>query len=215
MSATMSGRPSASGTKLGKPATARSKDAFLGAMRCFFADIQEWEWIPRRFDSFRTFATPRSIKALIGPAPRIIADDLWAKLLWAGLNLTLADLPGHGGTTTGHRHPTGSIRRSGGYYPLEMLQALSIVWLFAGLRSDEIVRLRVGCVRKEPSIGQQATQCWMLDVPVHKTGTEFAKPIDTIVGEAITVWEQLRPVQPGPFDHRESIVQRSRTDGVV
>jgi integrase len=188
------------GTKLGKPATARSKDAFLGAMRCFFADIQEWEWIPRRFDPFRAFATPRSIKALIGPAPRIIADDLWAKLLWAGLNLTLADLPGHGGTTTGHRHPTGSTRRSGGYYPLEMLQALSIVWLFAGLRSDEIVRLRVGCVRKEPSIGQQAAQCWMLDVPVHKTGTAFAKPIDTIVGEAITVWEQLRPVQPAALD---------------
>jgi integrase len=174
--------------------------AFLGAMRCFFADIQEWEWIPRRFDPFRAFATPRSIKALIGPAPRIIADDLWAKLLWAGLNLTLEDLPGHGGTTTGHRHLTGSIRRSGGYYPLEMLQALSIVWLFAGLRSDEIVRLRVGCVRKEPSIGQQATQCWMLDVPVHKTGTAFAKPIDSIVGEAITVWEQLRPVQPAALD---------------
>ena len=188
------------GTRLGKPATARSKNAFLGAMRCFFADIQEWEWIPRRFDPLRAFATPRSIKALIGPAPRIIADDLWAKLLWAGLNLTLADLPGHGGTTTGHRHPTGSTRRSGGYYPLEMLQALSIVWLFAGLRSDEIVRLRVGCVRKEPSIGQQATQCWMLDVPVHKTGTAFAKPIDTIVGEAITVWEQLRPVQPAALD---------------
>jgi integrase len=188
------------GTKLGKPATARSKNAFLGAMRCFFADIQEWEWIPRRFDPFRAFATPRSIKSLIGPAPRIIADDLWAKLLWAGLNLTLEDLPGHGGTTTGHRHPTGSIRRSGGYYSLEMLQALSIVWLFAGLRSDEIVRLRVGCVRKEPSIGQQATQCWMLDVPVHKTGTAFAKPIDSIVGEAITVWEQLRPVQPAALD---------------
>ena len=76
--------------KLGKPITARSKNAFLGAMRCFFADIQEWEWIPRRFDPFRAFATPRSIKALIGPAPRTIADDLWAKLLWAGLNLTLA-----------------------------------------------------------------------------------------------------------------------------
>jgi hypothetical protein len=31
--------------------------------------------------------TPRSIRALQGPAPRVIADDLWAKLLWAGLNL--------------------------------------------------------------------------------------------------------------------------------
>jgi hypothetical protein len=167
-------RTAAVGMKLGKPVTPRSKDAFLGAMRCFFADLHEWEWIPHRFDPFRAFATPRSIKTLIGPAPRTIADDLWAKLLWAGLNLTLGDLPGHGAIPTGRRHPTGSIHRSGGYYPLEMLQALSIVWLL--LLSDEIVRLRVGCVRKEPSRGQQATQCWMLDVPVHKMGTAFAKP---------------------------------------
>jgi integrase len=193
-------RTAAVAAKLGKPITARSKNAFLGAMRCFFADLQEWEWIPRRFDPFRAFATPRSIKALIGPAPRTIADDLWAKLLWAGLNLTLADLPGHGGTATGRRHPTGSVRRTGGYYPLEMLQALSIVWLFAGLRSDEIVRLRVGCVRKEPSIAQSGTQCSMLDVPVHKTGTAFAKPIDTVVGESIAVWERVRPVQPVAVD---------------
>jgi integrase len=186
--------------KLGKPITARSKNAFLGAMRCFFADLHEWEWIPRRFDPFRAFATPRSTKALIGPAPRTIADDLWAKLLWAGLNLTLDDLPGHGGNARGRRHPTGSIRRAGGYYPLEMLQALSIVWLFAGLRSDEIVRLRVGCVREEPSIGQPGTQCRMLDVPVHKTGTAFTKPIDSVVGEAISAWERVRPVQPAALD---------------
>lgn len=81
-----------------------------------------------------------------------------------------------------------------------MLQALSIVWFFARLRSDEIVRLRVGCVRKEPSEGQQATQCWMLDVPVHKTGTAFIKPIDAIVGEALTTWGHLRPTQPAALD---------------
>ncbi|MFM0030729.1 tyrosine-type recombinase/integrase [Paraburkholderia madseniana] len=193
-------RTAAVARKLGKPITARSKNAFLGAMRCFFADLQEWEWIPRRFDPFRAFATPRSTKALIGPAPRTIADDLWAKLLWAGLNLTLDDLPGHGGNASGRRHPTGSIRRAGGYYPLEMLQALSIVWLFAGLRSDEIVRLRVGCVRDEPSIAQPGTQCRMLDVPVHKTGTAFSKPIDKVVGEAIAAWERVRPVQPVALD---------------
>jgi integrase len=188
------------GQKLGKPATARSKDFFLGSMRRFFADLQEWEWIPRRFDPFRAFATPRSIKALIGPAPRIIADDLWAKLLWAGLNLTLADLPGHGGASKGHSLAAGTILRNRGYYPLEMLQALSIVWLFSGLRSDEIVRLRVGCARREPSIDRTAVSCWMLDVPIHKTGTAFSKPIDAIMGEAITAWEKLRPKQPAALD---------------
>jgi hypothetical protein len=83
-------------SKLGKPISARSKNSLLGSMRCFFADAQEWEWIPRRFDPSRAFATPRPIKSLIGPVPRTIADDLWAKLLWAGLNLTSSDLSLHG-----------------------------------------------------------------------------------------------------------------------
>jgi integrase len=189
---------------LGKPATARSKNYFLGAMRRFFADLQEWEWIPRRFDPFRVFATPRSIKALIGPAPRTIADDLWAKLLWAGLNLTVADLPGHGGAPRSHRRASGETLRNGSYYPLEMLRALSLVWLFAGLRSDEIVRLRVGCARREPSPqpSPEATPYWLLDVPVHKTGTALTKPIDPIVGEAIAAWERVRPHQPTACDSK-------------
>jgi len=189
---------------LGKPATARSKNYFLGAMRRFFADLQEWEWIPRRFDPFRVFATPRSIKALIGPAPRTIADDLWAKLLWAGLNLTVADLPGHGSAPRSQRRVSGETFRNGSYYPLEMLRALSLVWLFAGLRSDEIVRLRVGCARQEPCSppSPEARPCWLLDVPVHKTGTALTKPIDPIVGEAIVAWECVRPDQPTAFDRK-------------
>lgn len=31
--------------------------------------------------------------ALLGPKPRPLADDIWAKLLWAGLDLTKDDLP--------------------------------------------------------------------------------------------------------------------------
>ncbi|NMM04467.1 tyrosine-type recombinase/integrase [Paraburkholderia sp. RP-4-7] len=185
---------------LGKPITARSKNALLGSMRCFFADAQEWEWIPRRFDPTRAFATPRPVKSLIGPAPRTIADDLWAKLLWAGLNLGSSDLPLHGSAASDGGNLTEKRRCTGGYYPLEMLQALSIVWLFAGLRSDEIVRLRVGCVRKGPPAEELAAQCWMLDVPVNKTGTAFAKPIDTIVGEAVSAWERVRPIQPLALD---------------
>jgi hypothetical protein len=33
-----------------------------------------------------------SVRALITPNPRVIASDVWAKLLWAGLNLEQADL---------------------------------------------------------------------------------------------------------------------------
>lgn len=187
---------------LGKPVSARTKDAYLGALRRFFADAQEWQWLPPRFNPFRVFATPRAIKALIGPSPRTIADDLWAKLLWAGLNLALADLPSHGAVSRSRRTASGATCRNAGYYPLEMLRALSIVWLFAGLRSDEIVRLRLGCARKEPSLKppSQNTACWMLDIPVHKTGTALTKPIDAIVGEAIIAWENVRPRQPSAYD---------------
>ena len=45
-------------------------------MRQFFRDAQEWGWIPRRFDPTRVLATSRSVKALIGPAPRLIAAEI-------------------------------------------------------------------------------------------------------------------------------------------
>ena len=33
------------------------------------------------------------------------------------------------------------------YYRMELIRAVTLTWLFSGLRSDEIARLRVGCVR--------------------------------------------------------------------
>ena len=33
------------------------------------------------------------------------------------------------------------------FYPIEMVRAIAVVWCFAALRSDEIQRLRIGCVR--------------------------------------------------------------------
>jgi integrase len=166
------------------PLSPRTKDTYLSALRVFFADCQEWDWIPRTFDPWRVLATPRSVKALIGPAPRIIAADTWARLLWAGLNLTTEDL---------------SCTRS---YPLEFVRAVAVVWLFSGLRSDEITRLRVGCVRwqADDAIDLAADNTFarvcLLDVPVNKTGTAFTKPLDGVVGEAIGAWEQVRPNQP-------------------
>ena len=100
--------------------------------RTFFRDCQEWEWIPRRFDPPRALATPRSIAALLGPDPRVIADEVWAKLLWAGLNLEPTTCPS---------------ARPGTFYPLELVRAVTLTWLFSGQRSDEIARLRVGCIR--------------------------------------------------------------------
>ena len=189
-------RTAAHGDRLGKPLQAPAKSAHLYAVRTFFRDCQEWEWLPRRFDPQRALATPRAVAALLGPSPRVIADDVWAKLLWAGLNLEPADLPDS---------------RAGHFYPFEMVRAITLTWLFSGQRSDEITRLRVGCIRWQhddkpiagdsPQVLARDAVC-LLDVPAHKTGTWFAKPVDPILGQAIEAWQAVRPGQPQLTDQR-------------
>jgi hypothetical protein len=60
----------------GTPISPRTKAHILMASRSFFRDCQEWEWFPRRFDPSRALAVPRSVAALIGTDPRVIADDV-------------------------------------------------------------------------------------------------------------------------------------------
>jgi integrase len=173
----------------GKPLTPRSICSHLTAMRVFFRDCQDWEWMPRRFDPNRCLQAPVSVRSRIGPDPRILADDVWAKLVWAGLNLQESDLP-----ITGSRHH---------FYPTMLVRAMTIVWLFAGLRSDEILRLRVGSVRWRDSQDEAGgKRTCLLHVPVNKTSTAFVKPVDPIVGEAIEKWEAVRPRQPLLLDKK-------------
>jgi len=40
----------------------------------------------------------------------------------------------------------------------------------------------------------------LLDVPTHKTGTAFTKPVDPILGKAIEAWQAARPDQPAILD---------------
>ncbi|MEU4583295.1 tyrosine-type recombinase/integrase [Kitasatospora aureofaciens] len=186
------------GDCLGKPLEAPTKAAQITALRTFFRDCQEWEWLPRRFDPLRALAIPRSITALLGPDPRVIAAEVWAKLLWAGLNLEPEDLP---------------QTRSGHFYPFELVRAVTLTWLFAGQRSDEIARLRLGCIRWQhdgkpiagdsPQVLARDAVC-LLDVPTHKTGTAFTKPVDPILGQAIDAWQEIRPDQPKFTDRRTS-----------
>jgi integrase len=170
--------------RFGEAMGPRSKAQLIWSARIFFRDLQEWELIARRFDARRAFALPRSIRALIGPDPRVIADDAWAKLMWAGLNLTAEDLPVH--------------RACGPWYPLELVRAVAMLWLFAGLRVDEILRLRVGAIRWQIDDASEhlAPRVCLLDVPTNKTGTAFTKPVDRTVGDAIDAWERVRPTQP-------------------
>jgi hypothetical protein len=163
--------------RYGEHLSPRSKASMINSIRSFFCDLQDWEWIPRRFDPRRAMAVPRSIQALIGPDPRVIADDAWAKLMWAGLNLTTDDLPRHA-----NRGGTGSP-----WYPLPLVRAVAMLWLFAGLRTDEILRLRMGAIRWQTP-ETDGTRVCLLDVPTNKTTSAFTKPVDRIVGEAVEAW---------------------------
>jgi integrase len=194
---------SATGKRGGAPLSPRSKDRYLTTLRIFFRDCQEWGWCARRFDPGRALATPKAVKALIAPNPRVIADEQWAKLLWAGLQLQETDprhLPNHADAT--RRGPT--------VYPFALIKATAVAWLFAGLRSDELVRLRIGCVRWQHEGGPGAAgshlpgdgATCLLDVPTHKTGASYTKPVDPLLGEAIGAWEAIRPQQPLLIDRK-------------
>jgi integrase len=179
-----------SGT-LGKPFKPRSKAGYLSALRGYFRDLQEWGLAEVRFDVRRAFRLPEPIRRLIGPDPRIIDQMFWAKLLQAGLSLTDEDV-----LSTGHN------------YPAAMVRAVAIVWLFCGIRRDEIRRLRVGCVQRQTrDMGVPASKevlakdsVVFLHVPPNKSTPAFSKPVDTVVAELVEEWEQLRPTQPPMLD---------------
>ena len=172
--------------RIGQLMTASARAGILQAIRVFFRDLQEWGLIIVRFDPVRTFRLPRAIRASIGPAPRVVADDIWSKLVWAGLNLQEQDL--HYGEQLYYR------------YPFSMVRALCVLWLFGGLRRDEILRMRTGCIRWQNDEHQGGSRICLLDVPVNKTSTAFTKPVDPIVGEYIDCWEKERNIQPDQLD---------------
>ncbi|MDP9352562.1 MAG: site-specific integrase [Chloroflexota bacterium] len=182
----------------GQPLQPRTKAGYLAAARAFFRDCQEWGWIPVRFDPGRSLRTPRTVRALIGPDPRVIDDALWPKIVHAALNLGEEDLPRtHHGSTP---------------YPLEMVRALAAVWCGAALRTSDIRRLRVGCIRwqREDTLVPGSDEvlprdavCF-LDVPTNKTSTAYTKPVSTLVGQRVEEWERLRPRQPLAPDTKTS-----------
>lgn len=179
--------------QLGRPLKPAAKASHLRSVRSFFRDLQEWEWIPLRFDPLRALGLPRAIGVLIGPEPRIVADDAWAKLVWAGLNLNNADIQPAPDRQGGAQLPT--------RYPLAMVRALATLWLFAGLRRDESLRLRVGCIRWQSAPLETAgPPTCLLDVPINKTSTAFTKPVDAVVGQAIEAWEAQRRPHPSMPD---------------
>jgi integrase len=188
-----------SAERLGQPLRPHAKVRLLKSLRVFIRDCQEWGWIPVRLNPGRALRIPASLGNLIGPDPAVIDKDRWAKLLWAAMNLQADDLPVTGSEVL--------------IYPLEMVRAIAVVWCFAALRSDEIMRLRVGCIRWQhddvmvPETGAVLPKdavCF-LDVPVNKTMTAYTKPVHPLVGQRINEWERLRPPeQPRQVDGKTS-----------
>jgi integrase len=173
--------------KLGAPLRPHTKAGILKVVRVFLRDCQEWGWIPIRFNPTRALHTPRPIRNLIGPDPRVVDKEFWAKILWAAMNLEVGDLPLGANDVA--------------IYPLEMVRAIAMVWCFAALRSDEIWRLRVGCIRWQyEDVMVAGTQemlprdavCF-LAIPINKTTTAYTKAVHPLVGKRINEWEQLRP----------------------
>jgi len=172
--------------RIGQPLRPGAKMSMLHAVSIFFRDCQEWEWIPIRFSPSRAFRAPRPLRNLIGPNPRVVERPLWAKILWSAMNLEEEDIPKSKGQPI---------------YPLEMIRAIAMVWCFTASRSDEVRRLRVGCIRWQyedvmiPETNEvllRDATCF-LDIPVNKTSTAYTKPVHPLVGKCINEWEQIRP----------------------
>lgn len=169
----------------------KTMTSHLNALRGFFWDLQEEPFnVHLKFNPRKGFATPKFVRDSIGPSPRTVDSRLWARIVYAALNLTDDDLP---------KSPNG-----GTAYPLEMVRAIAVVWVFSGLRSDEIARLRVGCTEayREDHVVEWTGEVLpkdavaQLTVPVHKTGPSFVKPVHPIIHERIEEWERVRPDQP-------------------
>jgi len=181
------------------PLLAATKRNQFEAMRTFFRDLQDDPHnIPRRFNPMRVFRTPRSIGNQIGPNPRDLNPLVWAKIAHAALNLTEEDLP---------RGSNKSIQ-----YPLALVRAIAAVWVYSGLRSDEIARLPLGCIRWQqedvtvPETGEflhKEAVCF-LTVPINKTTTTFQKPVNPIVGHRINEWEQVRAAGQTQYRDRKT-----------
>jgi hypothetical protein len=65
-----------------------------------------------------------------------------------------------------------------------------------------LMALPAGPGSRSPRAPKPDDAICLLDVPVHKTGTAFTKPVDPIVGQAIAAWQAVRPAQPPRLDRR-------------
>lgn len=114
----------------------------LGALKLFFKALQRrvyqidgkpaqrlaLSWSPDEL-----LATPETIRKQRIPNPRNLDHAWWQKLTWAAATLSAKDL------SSNHS----------AYLPLVYYRAVGLLWVTGARRSDEIRRLKVGCVSRE------------------------------------------------------------------
>jgi len=178
----------------GKPLKPASQLAIVNTVGHFLAFCQDNNYINQKFNFNKSLELPRRILRLIETNPRVIKKEIWEKLVAAAVALTEQDLLGFtdypGGGRQGRRKQLIS-------YPLPMVRALADLWLHSGMRSDEIRRLEVDCVRlisaefKEKNDSLSVPIC-MIRVPDNKSGASFEKPVHSIYKNVIA-WQKYRP----------------------
>jgi integrase len=189
-----------------QPLHASSINGRLGALRRFFKALQKRPYqlqdqparrLTLAWDPGEVLATPENIKRQLVPNPRNLDHGWWQKLTWAAASLSATNLSA----------------QVAGIYPLAYYRAAGLLWVTGARRSDEIRRLKVGCVSREwaPEMrDEQGNQVEpeedlaYLRVPVNKMQGEFWVPIPTYTADAIEAWERLRPkLQDPQLDRKE------------
>jgi len=176
---------------VGQPLQAPTKVAYYQVMRRFLSDVQSWEWVRLRCNPRYHLSTPTNIAKYLGVNPRTIDDAAWLKLTWASLNIEPKDVS------------------PDCFYPFALLQAIAVVWTHAGLRSNEIARLRVGCTREQSEdvvdqsgdVVPSGQVCW-LDVPEGKTSVAYTKPVSHAVHKYVAIWMKKRASPRKHLDRR-------------
>lgn len=187
------------------PLQARTIVIRISALRRFFHATQRRPYqvsgqpVPRlvlAFDPDEVLVAPENIKRQIVPNPRTLDPAWWQKLTWAAAALSAEDLAAHGADL----------------YPLAYYRAVALLWVTGARRSDEIRRLKVGCVSREwaPEMHDEDSNqvepeenFAFLRVPVNKMRGEFWIPIPSYTADAIEMWEQLRPKRQDPLIDRK------------
>jgi len=201
--------------QLGRRLSYEAISHFLAALRRFFRDLQakahavgnaSARRLPRAFDPREALATPAHVeKALAGTEPRDIAPAIWQRLAIQAARLTPDDLP-----------------RPYAYWPFSAVQAMALLWVSTARRPNELLRLRVDCVREqwEPDMCDDdgdplpagaeivgtdcGAQVYYLHIPSSKYGGPGWIWIPQYTAAAITRWQAERGTERAPlYDHKD------------